>query len=203
MLCLSISVHWTIDLGDLVIGVGTLLLAIGTFMLARSGSKSLEALDMPFVVATPDGDDGAIALIPVGPRGKPPTDVKWTLSAELANLGAGPGILEKIDIRERESGKSVTEGAWEIDEPLEKGARKDVGIPLAGGPPSEGSLLTLDIYYRSASGRPYITNHTIKIGKNQSAKRRTFKRRNLRRLKRLRHWWHRRQHLTSVTQTAG
>ena len=195
MLCFAITVLWDIDLGDMVIGLATLLLAVGTFMLARSSAKSLESLDMPFVIATPDRAEGAFDLIGVGASGKPPTDVRWSLSAELANLGAGPGILEKIDIRESKSGRPVTDGAWEVDEPLEKGERKDVAIPLESEPPNEGALLTLDIYYRSASGRPYTTTHRIRVGKNQSAIRRTFKRSNLRGVKRLRHWWRRRHSL--------
>jgi hypothetical protein len=170
------TVLWEIELGDLVVGAATLLLALGTFLLARSSSKSLEALDLPFVIATPERGDGAFELMPIGPVGHPPDEAGWALSVELANLGAGPGIVELIEIHETETGGQINDADWEVDEVLAKGQTKDVGIPLREAPPSEGTWLSVDVYYRSASGRSYKTIHKIRIARNQGAVRRTFRR---------------------------
>lgn len=172
----AITVIPEISIGDIVIGAGTLLLALVTFLLARSTSKSVEALDLPFVIATPERGDGAFWLAPTGPPGEPPTDAEWALSVDLSNQGAGPGITEKIDMRHAESGEYLTAGAWEVDEVLAKGETKAVGIPLNEDPPSKDTWLDLDIYYRAASGTSYVTEHQIRVLRNMGASRRSFKR---------------------------
>ena len=51
---ITACIEWTIPLGDLIVGVGTLGLAAVTWQLAKSSNKSLEALDLPFLLATPE-----------------------------------------------------------------------------------------------------------------------------------------------------
>jgi hypothetical protein len=79
----GISLHLTDEMtaGELLVGIGTLALALFTAWLAKRTSRevqlneislgltreSIEALDRPFVIATPNGDHGTIAFLEPGP----------------------------------------------------------------------------------------------------------------------------------------
>jgi hypothetical protein len=173
---LAACIEWKISLGDLIVGIGTLALAVVTWQLAKSSNRSLEALDLPFLLATPDRDR-AFDFAPVFEEGEEPVGAEWMLSVELVNLGAGPAIMDGIDLADDQDGTELVKKDWEVDWLIK--ANQDavtVGIPLKGEPPDQASLLTLHIYYRSASGVRYVTTHQIRVGKQQRAHRLTFKR---------------------------
>lgn len=169
-------IDWTLSLGDLVVGAGTLFLALVTWRLAKSTAASVEALDLPFLLATPDSQ-GAFNLQAVDPGDKD-TDVEWALSVELKNLGSGPAILDGIDLYRKADYKNLLKAGWNVDRPVlpeEEGL--NIGIPLeADAGTEEFSPFVLKIFHRSASGLRYVTNHEMEQIRNMGARRLRFER---------------------------
>jgi hypothetical protein len=167
-------------LGDLIVGIGTLALAGVTWQLAKSSERSLEALDLPFLLATPDRDR-AYDLTPVFEEGEEPVDFEWALFVELVNLGAGPAILDGIGLTEDTTGEELVKEDWEVDWLIKAGDESPLttGVPLRKDFPDPGSSLTLKVYYRSASGNRYVTLHQIRVRKPPHAHRLNFRRERL------------------------
>lgn len=170
-------IDWTLSLGDLIVGAGTLLLAFVTWQLARSTAASVEVMDLPFLLASSDYE-GAFSLHAVDPEADDP-DVEWRLSVAVTNLGSGPAILDGIELRTKNgSGRLLKEG-WNIDRPV-LAEEKDfnLGLPLevdAGG--DEFSPFVLEIFYRSASGQRYVTDHEMEQIRHLGVRRLKFGRR--------------------------
>ncbi|HET7510041.1 MAG TPA: hypothetical protein VFJ65_07315 [Solirubrobacterales bacterium] len=166
----------TLSLGDLIVGVGTLLLAFGTWRLARSTTASVEALDLPFLLASPDYQ-GAFNLHAVDPDDQD-TDVEWALSVEVSNLGSGPAILDGIDIFAKADHRDLLKEGWNVDRPvLPEEEELNIGIPLAVDAGTEDfSPFVLKIFYRSASGHRYVTIHEMEQIRNMGGRRLKFKR---------------------------
>lgn len=170
-----IEIDCTLSLGDLLVGLGTLGLAGVTWQLAKSSQKSLEALDLPFLLAIPDRDR-ALDLSPVFEDGPEPVDFEWTLFVDLTNLGSGPAIFDGMSLLD-EHGEELVKQDWEVDFLIRaEDEDQSVGIPLKEEPPAKSSDLTLRIFYRSASGNRYATVHQIRVGKPPRAHRLKFRR---------------------------
>jgi hypothetical protein len=169
-------IDWTLSLGDLIVGAGTLLLAFVTWRLARSTAASVEALDLPFLLATPEYQ-GAFNLHAVDPDDRD-TDVEWALSVELTNLGSGPAILDGINIFAKADRRALLKTGWNVDRPvLSEEKELNIGIPLeADAGTEEFSPFILEIFYRSSSGIRYVTIHEMEQIRNMGARRLKFKR---------------------------
>lgn len=194
-------IDWTLPLGDLIVGAGTIFLALVTWRLARSTAASVEALDLPFLLATPDYQ-GAFNLHAVDPEDEA-TDVEWALSVELKNLGSGPAILDGIDIYAKDDRKALLKAGWNVDRPvLPEEEELNIGIPLeADAGTEEFSPFLLKIFYRSASGHRYVTVHEMEQIRNMGARRLKFERQAVSPVRqRISTWLRARKHRASVSR---
>jgi hypothetical protein len=187
MLATVIEIDPTLSLGDLIVGVGTLLLAFVTWTLAKSTAASVEAMDLPFLVATSERE-GAFNLQAIDP-GDENTDVEWAFSVELTNLGSGPAILDGLDLRTVDHGEQLLKRGWRIDRPILPNEKLRIGIPLqidAGV--DEFSPFILEVFYRSSSGVRYATAHEMTQATHMGAQRRKFARRRIGRRQLIPRW---------------
>jgi len=169
-------IEWSASFGEMIVAVGTLFLAVVTWQLAKSSERSLEALDLPFLLATPNREIAFDLGTVVDDHGEA-VDAEWVLYVELVNLGAGPAILDGVCLMDDATNADLVKENWEVDWLIKAGAEVDGWkIPLRHDPPSHGGLLTLKVYYRSASGNRYQTLHQIRVGKQPHAHRLSFKR---------------------------
>jgi hypothetical protein len=165
--------------GDLLVGLGTLLLATFTWNLARRTSKavkisevglelsreSIEALDRPFVIATPDGNRSLLGFAEVGPE-----HPGWRFVYRLWNLGKGPAIVDAMSLvdavsqREHLTQDELMERPVAMTPPVYDGLSRLEG----NSPPATGSELTLRIWYRTASGTRYVSISRVKVTGNLS-----------------------------------
>jgi hypothetical protein len=175
----GISIDWTLSLGDIVVGVGTLLLALVTWSLAKNTARSVEALDLPFVIATSERE-GAFNLHPIDPDHPDSSDVIWAVAVKLKNIGAGPAIVDGLEIRHGETNAPIMSTDWTWDKPISPGDETiNQAVGLKGDPPEQSDALRVCVLYRSASGNHYVTDHEFKIGRNLGLHRQTFARRKL------------------------
>jgi hypothetical protein len=175
---LTCLIDWTLSLGDLIVGAGTLLLAFVTWQLAKSTAASVEALDLPFLLASPD-HEGAFNFRPDDPVADNPDDFHWTLSVAVTNLGSGPAILDGIELRTKDGSSRLLKEGWNIDRPvLPEEKDLSLGIPLqVDGAEDEFSPFVLELFYRSASGMRYVTVHEMEQIRHLGARRLRFGRR--------------------------
>jgi hypothetical protein len=175
---LTCLIDWTLSLGDLIVGAGTLLLASVTWQLAKSTAASVEALDLPFLLANPDYE-GAFNFRPDDPTADNPDDFHWALSVAVTNLGSGPAILDRIELRTKNGSRRLLKEGWNIDRPvLPEEKDLNLGIPLrVDGAEDEFSPFVLEIFYRSASGLRYVTVHELEQIRHLGARRLKFERR--------------------------
>lgn len=171
-LCLEVTGEMTA--GDLLVGVGTLLLAAFTFRLAQRTSRevtlteealalnreSIEALDRPFVIATPDGNHHLLGFKELGSE-----HPGWRFVFRLWNMGKGPAIVEHMSLvesfrhHEYLTGDESMERAVAMDPPVFDGLSRLVG----NAPPGPNADLVLRIHYRSASGVGYVTTSKVHV----------------------------------------
>jgi hypothetical protein len=175
---LTCLIDWTLSLGDLIVGAGTLLLAFVTWQLAKSTAASVEALDLPFLLANPD-HEGAFNFRPDDPTADNQDDFHWALSVAVTNLGSGPAILDGIELRTKDGSRRLLKEGWNIDRPvLPEEKDLNLGIPLrVDGAEDEFSPFVLEIFYRSASGLRYVTVHEMEQIRHLGARRLKFERR--------------------------
>lgn len=169
-----------IGAGDLLVGVGTLLLASVTAWLAKRTSADVklsaesvaiarEAIDeqaKPFLVATPE--QPGFDLSSTYERGtEEPTGAAWLLYVSLENFGAGPAILDGVNL-ETSTGKNIVDDDWKVEEIYAPNVEaKSVGISLGPNePPNDGEQAALRLLYRSAGGVRYETSHGLEIREN-------------------------------------
>jgi hypothetical protein len=172
----DVTIEWTLSLGELIVGLGTLLLALVTWKLARSTAASVEALDLPFVIASSDRE-GAFGLFAEDPERPDDSAVTWAVSVKLKNLGAGPAIVDGFEARGGKGDALLTDTDWNWDQPILPGEETiNQAVGLKGEPPDEGEIIKARILYRSASGKRYATNHQFKVGKRLGLHRLTFER---------------------------
>lgn len=176
MVMLASLIDWTIPLGDLIVGGGTILLALFTWRLARSTAASVDALDRPFLLATPD-TRGAFHLQALTPEDEG-TDAIWAFSVSVRNLGSGPAILDELHLYSRLGRTSLLQEGWDIDRPvLPKEEDFRIGIPLRiAADTAEFSPFLLELLYRSASENRYVTVHEMEQTGNMGARRTKFNR---------------------------
>lgn len=182
-----IDVIWSISVGDLVVGVGTLALAVATGLLARHARRevdvsrtnldltrdSIEALDRPFLIASPD-------IFDYTPTKDLDTGIvssaELALFVDLQNLGRGPAILDGASLT-NEDGREMVSGSWSVESAFTAGEERSFGIGMGDvAYPVEGERLLLRLYYRSASATRYETSHHIRVGRQARATRLDFKR---------------------------
>jgi hypothetical protein len=170
-------IDFTVSLGELIVGIGTLALAFVTWQLVKATAASVEALDLPFLIAAPDYE-GAFDYRPDDPTADDP-DFDWTLSVAVTNLGSGPAILDGIQMHSKIGAKPLLKEGWNVDRPvLPEEKDLNIGVPLqidAGA--DEFSPFVLEIFYRSASGRRYVTVHEMEQIRHMGARRLRFERR--------------------------
>jgi hypothetical protein len=178
----------TLTLGEVIVGIGTLALALVTWMLARSSARSVEALDLPFVLASSEGD-GAFSYFPVDPEEEEPEDFEWSLSLSLDNLGRGPAIVDGIELRNKTAATEMTKTHWSWDRAVKAGEKTiHMAVPIRDEPPDRGEEVAVRVLYRSATGARYLTDHVFEVGRNLRAHRITFERRRPGRLRRFGGW---------------
>jgi hypothetical protein len=172
--CLGVVFQWEINLGDLVVGGGTLALAAFTFTLARRARESVEAIDMPFVIATPREGYAALQFELVYPtesdrgggqqtiEGAAP-ESRW-FQLRLWNMGKGPAMVSDVQLQVRNA--SLLE-PLDLQIPVSAGQGHDLGIPLAADYPDdglpEGTQGTLTIYFSHAGGMRLKTTCDIDL----------------------------------------
>jgi hypothetical protein len=167
------------DASQIAVGVGTGALAWVTSKLAhrtkeevdlsREGlsltRESIEALDIPFLVASFDLEYPNLNLSPVfeGDR-EEPVDAEWRIAMELENVGRGPAVLFGAIATSPDAATS-SEGLWRVEMVLKPGEVQELSVSTTVDPTPGQELLVL-LYYRSASGIRYVTKHRIRVLKN-------------------------------------
>lgn len=162
--------------GDLLVGAGTLLLAAFTAWLAFRTSRqveltkeslglsreSIEALDRPFVIATPNEHNRVLGFVEPGPE-----HPGARFSYRLWNIGKGPAIITDVSLFDQSTGREYLTEAEKVQRAIAVApAGRDELSPLAGGPPGVGAKLKLRISYRSASGTSYRTESSVDVVEN-------------------------------------
>jgi hypothetical protein len=183
---LAVHLSGNMNLGELIVGVGTLALAAITWRLARTTGQSVvaaresvtvaqesadaaresanaerasvEAMAMPYVIATPE--DGS-------PRGEvyrvqPADGEGGTLRLCLWNFGSGPGIVTNIRLvcHGKELLVDLPRGI-----PLGVGNQFNAGVDLTDWPTSP-TAATLQIEYLHSNGRLYRTDSDVTVEEN-------------------------------------
>jgi hypothetical protein len=162
--------------GDLLVGVGTLLLAVFTAWLAFRTSRqvqlsrksltlnreSIEALDRPFVIATPNGHHNVMGFIEPGPD-----HPGMRFAYRLWNIGKGPAIVTNVRLTDDDARREYLTPAEEVQRPVATApAGRDELSVLADEPPDTAETLHLRITYESANGRSYTTHSNVEIVEN-------------------------------------
>lgn len=173
--------------GDLLVGAGTLLLACFTAWLAFRTSRqvklteqsldlsreSIEALDRPFVIATPNEDHQVLGFIEPGPE-----HPGMRFAYRLWNIGKGPAIVTDVSLFDPSSEREYLTGAEKFQRASAAApAGRDELSVLADGPPGVGAKLRLRISYQSASGMSYSTESSVDVVENLYCTCRDFRRR--------------------------
>lgn len=159
--------------GDLLVGAGTLLLAVFTAWLAFRTSRqvkltkesiglsreSIEALDRPFVIATPNEHHRVLGFVEPGPEHP---GVRFAY--RLWNIGKGPAIVTDVSLSDPSTGREYLTEAEKVQRAVAvPPAGRDELSLLAGGPPGVGAKLRLRVSYDSASGLNYRTESSIDV----------------------------------------
>lgn len=166
------------DAAQLVVGVGTGALALVTWRLAgRTGEEvdvsrqgleltreSIEALDLPFLVASFDLDYPNLGLSPVFEGdSEVPVDAEWTVGMKVENVGRGPAILFGAIAFSDDSGEEPDD-RWATELPIKAGEVIELSVRTTVEP-DPGRKLMLILRYRSASGASYVTRHRVRVQK--------------------------------------
>jgi hypothetical protein len=161
------------------VGIGTGALAWVTAKLAhrtkeevdlsREGlsltRESIEALDIPFLVASFDLEYPNLNLSPVfeGDR-EEPVDAEWTIALKVENVGRGPAVLFGA-IATSPGAEEGSEGRWAVEMVLKPDEMQELSVSTTVDP-NPGRELSVLLFYRSASGIRYVTKHRIRVLKN-------------------------------------
>jgi hypothetical protein len=177
---LPLEISGDMSAGELLVGIGTLLLALFTYRLARRTSdvaeltesglalsrESIEALDRPFIIASPGEPHRLLGFSDkLGPE-----HPGWRFVFRLWNLGKGPAIVENMPLID-----SVTEHNYlTVNETMERAVAMQppvydgLSTLVDNSPPGAGAELTLRITYRSASGARYVTISRVMVTEDLS-----------------------------------
>lgn len=184
---LALTLSGNLTVGDLIVGAGTLLLAFFTWRLARQtgdevkvSSRSVEAIDIPFLVAEPE--------MPF-PEFGPVLDDKGNeigtvpgIAFKMTNMGRGPGFFFGARLTGRD-GKEWVEGLWSREVDLLPGGESNINVevvhPLDMPPQEVGTEMTMRLFYRSALGYSYETVHDLRFDSPIVVSRLTFRRNRL------------------------
>jgi hypothetical protein len=203
---LAVSITADLSLGDLIVGVGTAALAAMTYLLARKAGQevdlarqglsltsdsiqvtrdSIEALDRPFLVATPQATTPSGTAFELQPTEDEYGEVdlsdptgEWALFAYVQNHGRGPAILDGVSIHD-EARQERVPGDWRVEmflPPDEPAQLIIAGTWAENEPPEERDELILRLFYRSASGVRYETAHRLRVEQQHGATRLDFHR---------------------------
>jgi hypothetical protein len=166
--------HFTGDLplGDLLVAVGTLLLAGFTWRLAQQTKadvaltrQSVEAIDMPFVIATPSTPEGIQFH-----RGGTGVHEQSELSVRLWNLGQGPAMVTSTSLK-IDGGETMHPMPNNV--PVASGGVADLNLMAAIEHDEKAPDPFFDderkgvfvIDYSHASGSKYQTVSRVRVGK--------------------------------------
>jgi hypothetical protein len=164
------------DLAQLIVGAGTGALAFVTWKLARRTSEEvdisrqslllsrdgIEALDLPFLVASFDLDYPSVGMSPVFEGdSEEPVDAEWTIGMRIENIGRGPAILFGA-ITVGDDAEMTPTDKWGTELPLKAEETMELSVRTTVEP-DPGRKLLLVLRYRSASGTAYVTRHRIRI----------------------------------------
>jgi hypothetical protein len=177
---LALTVTHSLTFGELIVGVGTGLLALFTGYLgletrksARAAQTAVESSEEPFVIATPTDSLEDMAL-----RGhehpqsgqRPPFVIHRAYDNDghfvrlrLWNIGLGPGIVERVQLRLRDSTELLD--SLERFYPLAVGHVADIEVRSLAWPDWSpvAAAATLVVTYTHASGRLYATRSVATI----------------------------------------
>lgn len=169
---LAVHLSGNINLGELIVGVGTLALAGITWRLARTTGQSVaatqesaeaerasvEAMAMPYIIATPEDDSPRDEIYRVQPR----DGGGGTLRLCLWNFGSGPGIVTNLRLvcRDEQLLVDLPRGI-----PLAAGSQFNANIDVVSWPTSPKAA-TLVVEYVHSNGRSYQTESDVTIEDN-------------------------------------
>lgn len=171
-----VEVSSQMSAGDLLVGAGTLLLAAFTALLAlrtsrqvkltkeslRLSRESIEALDRPFVIATPNEDHRVLGFIEAGPEHP---GVRFAY--RLWNIGKGPAIVTDVSLFDPSTDREYLTEAEKVQRAIAVApAGRDELSLLAGGPPGVGAKLRLRVSYQSGAGLAYRTESSVDVFEN-------------------------------------
>jgi hypothetical protein len=175
--CLRISGDMTA--GELLVGVGTLALAAFTAWLAartsaevkvseeqiRLSREGIEALDRPFIIASPDEEHSLLGFAEVGPQ-----HAGWRFVYRLWNIGKGPAIVENMSLVDASTQREYLTSNEKMERPVAMQPPVYDGLSqlVSNSPPGAGAELILRITYRSASGTRYVTSSRVQVTGNLS-----------------------------------
>ena len=185
---LGLTVSGELTVGDLVVGAGTLLLAFFTWRLARQAradvnmsSRSVEAVDIPFLVAHPARPFPDLS--PIFDEQGEEVGTNPAIAFKMTNMGRGPGFFYGARLSGSD-GKEWVEGLWSREIDLLPGDESttlvvDLVDSLEHPPQEPGTEMTLRIFYRSALAYEYETVHKLRFDSAIAVTRLTFQRNRL------------------------
>jgi hypothetical protein len=171
-----VEVSSEMSAGDLLVGAGTLLLAVFTAWLAFRTSQqvkltreslglsreSIEALDRPFVIATPNEHHRVLGFLEPGPE-----HPGLRFAYRLWNIGKGPAIVTDVSLVDPSTGREYLTEAEKVQRAIAVApAGRDELSPLVRGAPGIGAKLKLRVNYQSASGMAYSTESNVAVVEN-------------------------------------
>jgi hypothetical protein len=134
-------------------GIAALAAVTGTFLASRHNQRSIEALELPFLIPNPGMKEQWRLKFEAGP-------VAFVLWAPMHNVGMGPAIMG--DVQLIVGGIQVlSQAGGQI--PFQPSEVQLLPLQLLGQPPEPECEGELRVYYSHASGTQYMTRCRIKI----------------------------------------
>jgi hypothetical protein len=162
---LGLSISGDLTAGDAIVGGATLALAFFTWRLARQTRKdveltreSIDVLDMPYVIASPQPNRRALEFEVT--RGQ-----EWgLLHLRLWNIGKGPAIVSDVRLEVNSDDLVLP---LDMQHAVAAGTARDTGLELSTSWPDDGAEEPFDaaltIYYSHASGPEYMTQSIVNL----------------------------------------
>ena len=158
----GITVTGEVSLGELLVAGGTLALAFFTWRLGEEAKQdvgkaeeAIAAQDMPFVIASPQGDRALRFSRHEDREG-------WGFSLRLWNIGKGPAMVE--DVQLRVGGHELLD-ALDAERPVAADQAHDLESDVIVSLPDDGFEADTDgvlrVFYTHADGSEHMTTSRV------------------------------------------
>lgn len=147
-----------IDLGSEQVAAGAACIAAltavaGTVLASKNTQRSIEAIEVPFLIPDPGVGDQWRLHVEEG-------TITSSLRVPMNNVGRGPAIMGDVQLSLGES-QILSPAGGQI--PFPPGDVQSLSLQLLGDPPEPEQEGELRIYYMHASGAEYMTRCHVKV----------------------------------------